>query len=105
VAQGGVLSAAAWFAARTEAGPAALRRRATEWLADAPALPDPALQLAAAADRALAAALARGEGRSAALDLLAADALVTLALLSRAETAPAGLAAFAESLVSTAQRP
>lgn len=82
-----------------------LRLRAAEWLAQAPAGADSAARLAHAADRALAGALARGEGRAAALDLLAADALVTLALLARAESAPGALADFATALVTTAARP
>ena len=42
--------------------------------------------------------------RSVALDLLAADALITLALLAQAEQAPAALGAFATSLLQ-ASRP
>jgi len=89
---------------RTGPAPDALRRRAAEWLEQIPPGPDPAARLARAADRALAAALALGEGRAAALDLLAADALVTLALLARAESAPGALADFAAALVTTAAR-
>ena len=44
--------------------------------------------------------LGRGRERSAALDLLTADALLTLALLAQAETAPAELERFAAALVS-----
>jgi hypothetical protein len=69
-----------------------------------PVAPDTAAWLAQAADSALAGALARGEGRAAALDLLAADALVTLALLARAEAAPGSLAGFAADLLATAAR-
>ena len=47
----------------------------------------------------LAAVMPQGRDRAAALDLLAADALVTLALLAQAETAPEGLGRFAEHLV------
>jgi hypothetical protein len=49
--------------------------------------------------RALAGALAQSADRSAALDLLAGDALVTLALLARAETAPESLGALARELL------
>jgi hypothetical protein len=91
--------------ARTASAPEALRLRAAEWLDQAPPGPDPAARLAHAGDRALAGSLGRGEGRAAALDLLAADALVTLALLARAETAPGALADFATALVTRAARP
>ena len=91
--------------ARTASAPEALRLRAAEWLDQTPPGPDPAARLARAGDRALAGALHRGEGRAAALDLLAADALVTLALLARAESAPGALADFATALVTSAARP
>ncbi|HEX5386120.1 MAG TPA: hypothetical protein VFW66_05420 [Gemmatimonadales bacterium] len=58
----------------------------------------PAL-LAHAASEALARVLAHPGDRSAALDLLAADALVTLALLAQAQQAPAELAQFADGLI------
>jgi hypothetical protein len=54
-------------------------------------------RLAAAGRRALALVEASPGDRASALDLLAADALVTLALLAQAETAPAALAAFARA--------
>jgi hypothetical protein len=41
--------------------------------------------------------------RSIALDLLAADALITLALLAQAQDAPAELGAFATSLLQAAR--
>ena len=59
---------------------------------------DPAADLAAAAGAALAATLAHSGGRDVALDLLAADALVTLALKAQAERHPAGLGRFASGL-------
>jgi hypothetical protein len=43
--------------------------------------------------------LAQPGDRSAALDLLAGDALVTLALLAQAEAAPDALGAFARTLL------
>jgi len=55
--------------------------------------------LASTAMQALEASLAQGTTRAAALDLLAADGLVTLALLAQAEASPAGLAAFARGLM------
>jgi len=54
--------------------------------------------LAEAATAALEAAVAGPSGREAAADVLAADALVTLALQAQAEHDPAGLPAFAEAL-------
>lgn len=55
--------------------------------------------LASAATAALDEVTRQPEGRGAALDLLAADALVTLALLAQAETDPSQLRAFATSLL------
>lgn len=51
--------------------------------------------LALAATAALDEAVRRPEGRGAALDLLAADALITLALLAQAEADPSRLHDFA----------
>lgn len=56
-------------------------------------------RLAEAGRQALAGVLAHPGDRDAALDLLAADALITLALLARAEAAPAELGDFAAALV------
>ena len=58
-----------------------------------------AATLAASAAAALSGAVAAGSDRKAALDLLAADALVTLALAAQVEADPARLAAFAASLL------
>jgi hypothetical protein len=55
-------------------------------------------QLMTAARRALDQAVERGSDRSAAFELLVADALVTLALAVEAERNPAGLAEFAGSV-------
>jgi hypothetical protein len=55
--------------------------------------------LAAAGRQALDRVLAHPGDRSVALDLLAADALITLALLAQAQQAPAGLGAFATTLL------
>jgi hypothetical protein len=55
--------------------------------------------LAASGGRALDLVLARAGDRSVALDLLAADALVTLALLAQAQQAPERLGAFAAALL------
>ncbi len=55
--------------------------------------------LAQSGRHALDRVLARTGDRSVALDLLSADALVTLALLAQAQTAPQGLGAFAAGLL------
>ena len=87
----------AWFAAHTAGAPHALRGRAGEFFAQA-AAGDLASRLAHAARAALAAATRDNAGRAAALDLLAADALITLALLHAAEVEPAHLGAAAAGL-------
>jgi len=61
--------------------------------------------LAGSARRALDRVLARGGDRSVALDLLAADALVTLALLAQAQQAPARLGAFAAAVLRDVSPP
>ena len=62
-------------------------------------------QLAAAAAGALEEVVAHPGDRSVALELLSADALITLALLSRAEENPEGLAGFADRLVAGTLEP
>ncbi len=66
------------------------------WAAEGQTTPD---ALAASARRALDRVLARTGDRSVALDLLAADALVTLALLAQAQREPEGLGAFAAAVL------
>lgn len=56
--------------------------------------------LAASSRRALDRVLNREGDRSVALDLLAADALVTLALLAQAQASPERLGGFAAGLLS-----
>ena len=91
---------AAWLEAHTAAAPAALRSRVHEYAAAAdPDAPTPAHALAAAGAAALATVTAHAGDRSAALDLLAADALITLALLEQAERDPGGLATLAGELL------
>lgn len=87
-----------WFADRSEGAPGALRERAAAFVRQAEGQPDPSRRLARAAMDALTAALERPTDRASALDLLAADALLTLALLRQAETDPAALASFAADL-------
>jgi hypothetical protein len=59
--------------------------------------------LAAAAQSALGRVLSHAGDRSAALDLLAADALITLALQAQAQDAPERLEEFAISVLRTAR--
>jgi hypothetical protein len=76
----------------------------TEYASQVSPEPTIAQALARAGEAALSRALEHPGDRSAALDLLAADALVTLALLAQAEQGAADLAGFAEELVQ-AHRP
>lgn len=90
---------AEWMARHTNAAPAALRERVERYAGGAgPAVPVPAA-LARAAEEALERVVAEPGDRSVALDLLAADALVTLALLAQAELAPERLGDFATALI------
>ncbi len=59
-------------------------------------------RLLAAGDAALRAALVAPGDRAAALDLLSADALITLALVARAEAEPEALEAFARKALRQA---
>jgi hypothetical protein len=88
-----------WLDRHTASAPEALRRRVHEYAGEVASQPSLPAALAAAGDLALARVLAHAGDRSAALDLLAADALVTLALLAQAETAPEELEGFAERLL------
>jgi hypothetical protein len=88
----------AWFHEESAGAPPALRARAAGYLERSPVSEDPAADLAAAAGAALSATLAHPGGRDVALDLLAADALVTLALKAQAERDPAALGRFASGL-------
>lgn len=94
----GVNDLLAWFDRESDGAPAPLRERALGYLASGPPGGDVPEALAAAATRALATTLAHPGGRGAALDLLAADALVTLALKAKAASDPAALGRFAERL-------
>jgi hypothetical protein len=76
-----------WLDRHTRQAPPAVRARVQHYAAAASGatLPD---SLAAAAHTALNRVLTGSGDRSAALDLLAADALITLALLAQAQAAP-----------------
>jgi hypothetical protein len=89
--------AAVWFDDHTSGAPEALLGRVRECLA---ATPPSAIgeQLARAGEAALTEAVRRGTGRDAALDLLAADALITLALLEVADRDPVALGSAAGAL-------
>ena len=89
-----------WLDRHTRRAPAALRSRVERYAgAGAGESPD---ALAGAGLRALEVVLAHPGDRSAALDLLAADALITLALLAQADGAPDRLADFATGLIRAA---
>jgi hypothetical protein len=94
---------AAWLDRHTAAGPAALRGRVREYAAAAPSEGSVAERLARAGAQALDRVVAHPGDRSVALDLLSADALITLALLAQAQTRPAELDAFAASLLQAAR--
>jgi hypothetical protein len=94
---------AVWLERHTAAAPAALRGRVWDYALAGPADAPVAELLAHAGSRALDQVVAHPGDRSVALDLLAADALITLALLAQAETRPAELDAFAASLLQAAR--
>lgn len=89
-----------WLDRHTSQAPAAIRERVEQYAraASAPTLPR---ALATAGQAALDRVLSHPGDRSVALDLLAADALITLALLAQAQTAPERLEAFAASVLRT----
>lgn len=89
-----------WLRARTAHGPTALRARVLEHAAAVMESRSRAEHLALAAERVLAIVEEHPGDRSVALDLLAADALITLALLAQAESDPADLGLFAEQLLA-----
>lgn len=83
-----------WLDQRTSQAPTALRARVREYALQASGTSLPQI-LAAAGQTALNQILSHPGDRSAALDLLAADGLITLALLAQAETEPDRLEEFA----------
>jgi hypothetical protein len=91
-----------WLDQHISRAPAALRQRVKEYALSVPGN-SRAASLAAAGRAALDRVLAHSGDRSAALDLLAADALITLALLAQAQTAPDRLEEFATSVLRTAR--
>ena len=83
-----------WLDQHTRQAPTALRARVTEF-ALAASGDTRASTLAAAGQAALETVLAHSGDRSTALNLLAADALITLALQAQAQDAPDRLEEFA----------
>lgn len=90
----------AWLEARTGGGPPVLRDRVLEHAAMIEEGDTAAEQVALAAERVLAIVEEHPGDRGIALDLLAADALITLALLAQAEADPDRLGAFTEGLLA-----
>lgn len=88
-------SAQDWLDERGGGAPSPLLERAHHYLAQTEPSVDPGDDLARAGLIALNATVGSAGDRRSALDLLAADGLVTLALLVRAESDPAALADFA----------
>ena len=92
------MAVADWLDQHTSQAPTALRARVRQYalLGAGASLPH---VLASAGQTALDQVLSHPGDRSAALDLLAADALITLALLAQAETKPDRLDEFATSVI------
>jgi hypothetical protein len=94
---------AEWLERHTSRAPEALRTRVGAYAVATEPGPSLAETLARAAREAVGRVERHGGDRSIALDLLAADALITLALVAQAEAAPAGLAEFAASVLAPAR--
>ena len=91
-----------WLDQRTSQAPNALRARIREYALQAAGTSLPQI-LAAAGQTALDQSLSHPGDRSAALDLLAADGLITLALLAQAEAGPDRLEEFATWVLRAAR--
>ncbi len=87
-----------WLLQHTRQSPTLLRARVQQYAAAASGATI-ASALSAAAEAALTQVLSHPGDRSIALDLLAADALITLALLAQAQMAPEQLEEFAISVL------
>jgi hypothetical protein len=92
-----------WLDKRTSQAPPALRARVREY-ALAASGESLSISLASAGYAALMRVLSHPGDRSAALDLLAADALITLALQAQAENAPERLDEFASAVLRTSRQ-
>jgi hypothetical protein len=86
-----------WLDRHTRLAPSVLRSRVLEYAAAAGG--DDPTSLAQAARRALDQVVTHPGDRTIALDLLAADALITLALLAEAQQRPERLGEFAAGLL------
>ena len=95
-------SSGGWLERHTSQAPPALRDRVRAYVGAAGG--DGPDALAAASRNALSRVLTHPGDRPVALDLLAADGLITLALLAQAESAPARLRDFAASLLAAGVR-
>jgi hypothetical protein len=91
-----------WLNMHTSQAPMALQNRVRHYALQATGRSIPHV-LAAAGQMALDQVLSHPGDRSAALDLLAADALITLALLAQAESRPNELEEFATQLLQVAR--
>lgn len=89
-----------WILRHAGQAPPSLRDRVLEHAAAVMEGDTVADRLAVAAERVLAIVEEHPGDRRIALDLLAGDALITLALLAQAQTAPEGLGQFAEALLA-----
>jgi hypothetical protein len=96
------MSMADWLDRHTSQAPTVLRARIKEYAlqTSSDSLPH---ALASASHLALNQVLSHSGDRSAALDLLAADALITLALLAQAESRPERLEEFATSVLQSSR--
>jgi hypothetical protein len=92
----------AWLDQRTSQAPPALRTRVREYVLAASG-DSLSASLASAGRAALDRVLSHSGDRSAALDLLAADALITLALRAQAEEEPERLEEFAAAVLRTSR--
>ena len=91
-----------WLDQHTSQAPTALRARVTQYALQAGGSSLPEV-LANAGHTALSQVLSHSGDRTAALDLLAADALITLALLAQAESRPDRLEEFATLVLRDAR--
>ena len=92
-----------WLDRHTSQAPSALAARVKELALTATGA-TPALTMAAAGQAALQKVLSHSGDRSAALDLLAADALITLALQAQAQDDPGRLEDFATAVLHTGRQ-
>jgi len=88
-----------WLDRQTAGAPPALRARVRQHALTVPTDVPLSAALALAGREALERVVTHPGDRSVALDLLAADALITLALLAQAREAPGELGAFAASVL------